>query len=138
MTLSDENRKNIVNHRLHKAHETLAEAKGNITMGFWHTAANRLYYACYYAVTALLIKNGYTVRTHSGTIALLGKHFVLEGIVSKELNSLYGKLFELRQKGDYDDWIEIKAEDVLPRLEPAQKFIQEIEKLITQNTNNMT
>jgi len=130
MTLSEENRKNIVEHRLQKAYETLVEAKGTIDMGFWRVAANRLYYACYYAVTALLIKNGHNVRTHNGIIAVLGKNFVLEGIVSKEQNSLYVKLFELRQKGDYDDWITIEADDVLPRLEPAQKFIQDIENLI--------
>jgi len=133
MTLSEENRKYIVNHRLQKAHETLAEAKGTINMGFWRVAANRLYYACYYAVTALLIKNGYTVRTHNGVFTILGKHFVLEGIVSKEQNRLYGKLFELRQKGDYDDWITIEAEDVISRLEPAQNFITEIENLINKD-----
>ena len=103
-------------------------------MKFWHTAANRLYYACYYAVTALLIKNGYTARTHSGVFSLLGKHFVLENIISKEQNNLYGALLELRQDGDYDDWRTIHEEDVKPLIEPAENFIKEIENLITQNT----
>ena len=134
MTLSEENRKYIVNHRLQKAHDTLKEAKGNIDMGFWHTAAKRLYYACYYVVTALLIKNGFTVRTHNGVFTLLGKHFVLEGIVSNEQNKLYGKLLELRQDGDYDDWKVISEYDVKPLIEPAQKFIAEIEGLINKNT----
>jgi len=130
MTLSEENRKNIVNHRIQKAYKTFKEAKGNVGMGFWHTAANRLYYACFYAVTALLIKNGYVVRTHSGVFTLLGKHFVLEGVISKEQNNIYGTLLELRQDGDYDDWKVICEEDIIPLIEPTQKFIQEIEKLI--------
>ena len=130
MTLSEENRKYIVNHRLQKAYKTLQEAKGNVDMEFWHTAANRLYYACFYAVTALLIKNGYTTRTHNGVFTLLGKHFVLEGIISKEQNNLYGALIELRQEGDYDDWKVILEEDIKPLLEPTQKFIQDIENLI--------
>ena len=99
-------------------------------MGFWHVAANRLYYACYYAVTALLIKNGYTTRTHSGVFSLFGKHFVLEGTVSKEQNKLYGTLLELRHDGDYGDWIVIEEKDVAPLIEPAEYFIDEIEKLI--------
>ena len=34
--------------------------------------------------------------------------------------------------GDYDDWFEIKDTDILPRLEPAKKFIETIEKLINE------
>ena len=130
MKLSNENRNDIVKYRLQRANETFVEAKGNFEMGFWHTVANRLYYACYYAVTALLIKNGYSSKSHNGVLSLLGKHFVLEGIVSKEQNDLYRKFLELRQDGDYDDWIIIKEQDVAPLIEPAQKFIEEMERLI--------
>jgi uncharacterized protein (UPF0332 family) len=48
---------------------------------------------------------------------------------------MYYKLFTLRQKGDYDDWIIVKEEDILPLIEPAQKFIAEIEKLLNENCN---
>ena len=47
---------------------------------------------------------------------------------------MYKRLFDLRQTGDYEDFIDIDEEDLLPLLEPAQKFIKEIENLITQNT----
>ena len=134
MTLNEENRDIIVNYRLQKAKETLAEAKGSVEMGFWNSAANRLYYACFYAATALLIKNKYAAHTHSGVLTLLGKHFVLEGIISKEQNKLYGKIFELRQKGDYHDLVVIKEENVISLLEPAEKLIAEIENIINKNT----
>ena len=111
----------------------MAEVKGIIRLEYWRVAANRLYYACYYAVTALLIKNGYSAHTHNGVFTLLGKHFVLDGIVSKEQNKLYGRLLELRQSGDYSDWIVIKESDIIPLLEPAEKFIETIEDLINKN-----
>ena len=130
MTLSIENRNNIVNHRLQKAKETFKETKKNIEMELWHTAANRLYYACYYAVTALLIKNGYSAHTHSGVITLLNKHFVVEGIIGKEQSRLYGRILELRQKGDYSDWVIINEENIKPLVEPAEMLIAEIESLI--------
>ena len=133
MTLDTNNRNTIVNYRLQKAKDTLTEAKGNIEMKFWHTAANRLYYACYYAVTALLIKNGYIIHTHHGVFTLFGKHFVLTEIVSKEQNKLFGKLLELRQNGDYSDVIVVTEQDVKPLFEPAQKFITTIEQLINEN-----
>jgi len=132
MTLNNENRNTIVIYRLEKAKETLLEAKGNIEMGFWHASANRLYYACYYAVTALLIRNGYSAHTHSGVFTLLGKHFVLEGLISKEQNKFYGALLELRQNSDYSDRVVIQEKDIIPLLEPAEQFIAEIEKLIKE------
>jgi uncharacterized protein (UPF0332 family) len=41
-------------------------------------------------------------------------------------------LFDLRQKGDYDDWIAIKDSDIVPLIEPAEHFITEIEKIINE------
>ena len=55
MTLNREERAIIVEHRLEKARETFIEAKDLISLSHWRGAANRLYYACYYAATALLI-----------------------------------------------------------------------------------
>ena len=133
MTLYKEEKDAIVAHRLRKAQETFAEVKGIVKMEYWHSAANRLYYACYYAVSGLLIKNGYTARTHGGVLGLFGMHFVATGIISKEQNKLYRKLFDLRQSSDYDDWFVIEENDIISLLEPAKRFIAEIEKLINEN-----
>ena len=133
MSLSIEERNAIVEHRLQKAHDTFTEAKGIVEMSYWHAAANRLYYACYYAVSGLLIKNGYSAHTHGGVLGLFGKHFVVSGIISKEQNKLYHQLFDLRQSGDYDDWFNMEESDITPLLEPAEKFIAEIENLINKN-----
>jgi uncharacterized protein (UPF0332 family) len=130
MKLSTEERKAMVTLRLQNAKATLSEVKNIMALGYWRTAANRLYYACYYAASALLIQNEYTPQTHAGVIRLLGLHFVSKGIISKELGKLYGRLFELRQAGDYDDWVTIEADDVENLAEPAKEFIDTIEKLI--------
>jgi uncharacterized protein (UPF0332 family) len=130
MKFSEEERKVVVAHRLQKAKDTLREAKGNVELAFWHTAVNRLYYACYYAASALLIKNGHIAQTHSGVIGLLGMHFIPKDIISREMGKFYIKVFELRQTGDYDDWVVIESADVEPLIEPAEKFIDTVEKLI--------
>ncbi len=130
MKLSAEERQLIVENRLKRANETFEEAKDLIALSRWHGAANRLYYACYYAVTALLIQNEHSSHTHGGVIGLFGKYFVVTNIFSKEDNKLYQKLFELRQDGDYSDWISIEEPDIKPLLEPAEKFIETIKNLI--------
>ena len=133
MKLKEEDRNALVSIRLKKAKETMAEVHGNIQLGYWRTATNRLYYACYFAVSALLVKNGITAHTHAGVLTMLGLHFVKEGIISKEQGRFYKELFYLRQDGDYDDWFKIGEDDVIPFLEPAKKFIVEIESIINKD-----
>ena len=130
MKLTNDEREAIVALRLERAKETLTEAKGNIEMCYWRSAVNRLYYACYYAVSALLLQYEYSAQTHSGTIALLGKHFVATGIISRDMGKFYGQLFDFRQTGDYDDWKIVEAKDVKPFVEPAEQLVDAITKII--------
>ena len=133
MTLQKEDKNALITIRLQKARETISEVKKIIPFGYWRTAANRLYYACYYAATALLIKNNLAAHTHKGAISQFGLHFVTTELISKEQGRLFKQLFELRQSGDYDDWFEIEEKDIKPLLEPAEKFIETIENLINQS-----
>jgi uncharacterized protein (UPF0332 family) len=133
MTLNKIERKTIVKYRLERANMTLAEAIINVENCCWHAAANRLYYACFYAVCALLIKNGHVTRTHRGVFSLLGEHFVSNGLISTEQNKFYRRILELRQTGDYDDFIELTENEVLLLVEPARQFIKTKEQLINEN-----
>ena len=130
MGLSEKERGEIVKIRLEKANNTFAEVPIQIENKFYRTAANRLYYACYYAVTALLVNDGYETHTHSGVKTLLGLHYITHKKIDKLFGKMYRQLFNLRQTGDYEDWGNIEEEDVKPLLEPAGKFIAEIENLI--------
>ena len=130
MGLQEDDRKILINLRLNNAKTTLEEVNFLAQNGKWRTAANRLYYACYYAAGALLVCYEITAHTHTGVINQIGLHFVTKGLISLEQGKFYRGLFSLRQSGDYDDWFEIKETDILPRLEPAKKFIETIEKLI--------
>ncbi len=132
MTLKPEDKIALINLRIKRAKEAFTEAKGNVEMGFWRTSINRLYYACYYAASALLVKYDHTPRTHSGVISLLGLHFVTTGIISMEQGKLYKNLFEKRQSSDYDEWVIIEEKDVLPFIQPVKNFIFTIEKLLEE------
>jgi len=130
MKLQQEDRNALVTIRLQRAKETMEELNGIIQLRYWRIAANRLYYACYYAVSALLIKNNLSAHTHAGVINQFGLHFVAKGFVTKEQGKFFKELFNLRQSGDYDDWNVIEEQDILPLVEPAQKLIADIENLI--------
>ena len=131
MTLQQEDRSALITLRLARAKETMEEFKANMQLGYWRISANRLYYACYYAASALLIKNNLSAHTHAGVINQTGLHFVKKGIISKEQGKFFKRLFELRQSGDYDDWFDIEEDDVKPFIEPAEQFIATIENILT-------
>lgn len=89
MSLTEEERKIIVSYRLEKANRMIMQIKDFIPLKYWDTIANRLYYAAYYVVTALLIQNGIQVQTHQGVKRMFGYHFVKTGIIDSKYASLY-------------------------------------------------
>jgi uncharacterized protein (UPF0332 family) len=125
MSLNDEERKQVVTYRLEKAHKTLSDAEKVIGMGMWAAGANRLYYA----VSALLIANGHTAKTHEGIIRIFNQHFVMSGKIDREMGRQYNILFTMRLTGDYGDCFDLQEKDVAPTLEPARQLIETVSQL---------
>ena len=125
-TLTQEQRISIVCYRIESAENTLAEVETHRANGFYNTAVNRLYYACYYAATAILIANGIEVKSHDGVRMNLGKYIVQEGILTPELGRYFSRLFSKRSTGDYDDFFNHSIETVDELMPDAKLFIQTI------------
>ena len=54
--LDEESRKALIAYRMQRAYDTMKEAEVMIRETFYNAAINRMYYACYYATVALLLK----------------------------------------------------------------------------------
>jgi len=104
----------------------------------WVTASNRLYYAAYYAVSALLIYNNINTKTHDGIIRMFNQHFVYTGMIDKELARQYNLLYTMRLTGDYGDCFDLQENDVLPLVEPARIFIAKIWEMLEKSGNETT
>jgi len=130
MGFSQEEREAIVTYRLERAKETLMDAQLSIQNSRWNSAANRLYYACFYAAVALLISDGHQAHTHNGVKTLLGMHYIKTGIIPETIGPTYQKAFNLRQTGDYDDLAFLTEQDVTPLLKLAEQFVNAIESII--------
>ena len=122
-------------YRQERAHETLEEIPFLREKGYYGTATNRLYYACYYAALSLLAKHHITAGTHSGVKTLLGLHFVSKGLVSKESGRAFSNLYDSRQRGDYDEFVYATLEEVDELYPKAQRFIEEIDTLLEKQTS---
>ena len=130
--MNETERKELVDYRIRRALETFREVNLHIDNELWNTAINRLYYACYYAVTALLISKGIKAQTHVVVRQLFGLHFIKTGLIDKELGSFYSNIFDKRLTGDYNDFIDYTKEDILELIKPAKDFIEEIQKLLNR------
>ena len=129
--LKSEDKKSILKYRIEKSWLSLKEAKDVAALGYWNLAGNRIYYAVYYMASALLLDKGFITKTHAGVIHLLGAKFISEGMLDKSYGRFFSRLYELRQAGDYDDMYDATPEEVEPYFDTAEKFISEMEELIT-------
>ncbi len=128
--MREEDLQALISYRLKRADETLEEARLMQDIAHWNTCANRLYYAAFYAVSALLIKDGHRASKHSGIKALFNQHYVKPRTITKKKGRLYNRLFNLRQEGDYIDFVFLEAELVKPLVEETGEFISTIQSLI--------
>jgi uncharacterized protein (UPF0332 family) len=128
--MTEEDRKQIVMLRIESAQQTMQEAKVMIDNHFWNAAINRMYYACYYAASALLIKNAIEAQTHAGVRQMLGLHFIRTGKLSVELGNYYSNLFAKRHSGDYDVYIFFDEDTVMTIYPQAEAFIDASRKVI--------
>jgi len=123
-----------IEYRLSKAVEAINDAKLLAENDSWNACINRLYYACYYAVSALLLKNGISTQTHTGLKTQFNLHFIKTGLIEKESGKLYADLMDWRQKGDYGDMFDFSKETVEPLIKPIEQFLKTITELV-KNTH---
>ena len=128
--MKDQDKAELVKYRLTRARETYNEVSILVKNELWNTAVNRLYYSCFYAVIALLADQEIEAQSHSGVRQMLGLHFIKTGKIDPETGRFLARLFDLRQTGDYDDFIDFDKEKVMELLEPANNLISTIESVL--------
>ncbi|MGB4415637.1 MAG: HEPN domain-containing protein [Paludibacter sp.] len=84
----------LVAYRLERAKDTIQEAVDMLEKDHYNAAINRLYYACYYAVSALLVKTDIQAHTHSGVKQMFGMSFIVNGKLPRIYNVTYTELFD--------------------------------------------
>ena len=128
--MNQKERQKLVEYRIIKARDTFKEVGLHIENELWITAVNRLYYACYYAVIALLIDKEIQPQSHSGVRQMFGLHFIKTGIIDTSIGKFFSDIYDMRQTGDYDDFITFDKDVVMDLLEPANNLIEQAEKLL--------
>lgn len=130
MNLNDEERKIMVEFEIEKAHRLIDQFPILENAKLWDTLANRVYYAVFHAVTALLIKNGLHAESHQGVSVLFSKHFIKEGLIDAEYGRFFARLENMREKSDYTCLFETTEDEVMPMIPKAKELVAIIEGLV--------
>ena len=136
MTIKEDDKRALIDYKIERSVETIKTAENNLNLGDLYSAVNRIYYACFYAVSALLLTKNLPSKTHNGTKQLFGKYFIKEGIIDKEYGRFYNQILESRQESDYGSSpIKFSKEEVESNLHKGKVFIEEIDKLTAKLMN---
>lgn len=122
--------KNLVLYRITRADEALDDARILANAGRWNACVNRLYYACFYAVSALLVRDGLSSSKHAGVRSLFNKQYVKPGKIPKDLARIYNDLFERRQESDYIDFVSFQESQIFPLISKAEELVGYIATLV--------
>lgn len=126
-----DNRKTLIEYRLTQARDSLREADILNQSGMsLRSVMNRLYYAMFYAVLALLQNKEMGTSKHSGAISIFDREYVKAGIFPREMSKALHRAFELRQKADYMEETEVTPEDIAEIRPLAEQFVTAAEKFL--------
>ena len=126
-------KEDLIQYKLEKAEESLDEARILTKEAHWNTVANRLYYAVYYAVNALLISLDLKFKTHSGVKSLFHYHFIKNSKMDEVHGNLFNALFNLRQIGDYEAFQKFSKEDIEPYIYRTEVFLELVKRFLQKN-----
>jgi uncharacterized protein (UPF0332 family) len=117
---------------LDKADESLNSATSELEAGRLTFAVNRLYYAMFYAVSALFAAKNLSYGKHSAVRSALHREFIKPGLIGRSLGRLYDELFNARQQGDYVPLVEFDREVVNEQVNDVGECLPQLRQLVTR------
>jgi len=126
-----ERRRVFIKYWMEKSWESLASAVDDYRSQRYSTCVRSAYYACFYALSAVLFSDGKAFKKHSAVRGALHRDFVKTGRLDAEWGRFYDIIFDSRQRGDYQPLVEFEPEQVEHLVEKSGKFIEQMRILET-------
>ncbi len=132
MSLDEVNRITLVNLEIEKAKSTYDDAVVLSDLNRLSSAASRLYYAVFHAVSALLIHDSHLVKSHKGAFVAFCQHYINTGKLPKEMGRLFSQLETMRENSDYNCVYEVSKAELADQLAPAKEMIDTIARMVKE------
>jgi uncharacterized protein (UPF0332 family) len=122
--------------KIAKAEQAFHDAKLMIQFESWFSAVNRLYYSCFYMISALLVTDDIFPKTHSGVKTQFNQLYIKTGKIPIEQAEFFAFLFNKRQDSDYNDFDIFTREEVVSLAEKTDFFLKTVHQIIIKVTRN--
>lgn len=132
MGLRDTDRETLVKMYWERCEEALTDADAAIASERWNNAANRIYYAVFYAVCTLFVKDGHPIKSHRGAKNILGLNYVVTGKIDPETSKIFSQLETLRDLADYNVAFLATKEEIMDYRPKADAFIAAVKGLMKE------
>lgn len=132
MSLDESNRSLIVKMEMDKASKTLFEAETMVNLNMPSGGADRLYYAVFHAVNALLVHDKIRIKSHKGAYTMFCLHYVNTGKVPKEYGNRYRQLEVMREESDYNCFYEVTVTELQQLIPLAKEMIDTIAAMVKE------
>jgi len=127
---SDDATHSLVAAWMSKAGRALEAATAEHAAGRLDFAVNRVYYACFYALSAVLLAEGRQFTKHAGLRAALHQHLIRTGRLPAEWGAFYDHLFHARHDADYGVEEIFDARDVAAAIADGERFVAALRGLL--------
>jgi len=123
----------LIGYRLEQADESLESAQLLLENQKYRPSVSRSYYAMFYSVLALLVKEGIAASKHTGAISAFNREFIKRGLLDRELSAWIQEAFDLRQRADYREFFTVTPERARDVLNRARIFVEEVKAVVLSN-----
>lgn len=131
--MEHENKEDLAKYRIDKAEETLKTAEVILKEIKDYTSANnRVYYAIFYAIRAVLALEEIDFKRHKDVIAYFNKNYINTEIFPKKIGKKIAQAQRIREDSDYDDKYEPSAIKTEEQIETARELIALVQEYVNK------
>ena len=130
MTLSKEEKSNLIEYRLNQAKDSEETAAFLVEKGKLPTAVNRIYYAIFYCSPASALQYEFATSKHLQLLGWFNKNFLSSGLIEPEYGEIARKCYEYRRAADYDAYVTLEEENIKALLFKMNQFLDRINVLL--------
>lgn len=121
-------KEDLLKYYIEKADSAILDAELLLKNDRLSASVNRIYYAVFYIITALAMKNNYTTSKHRQLIGWFNKNFIATNRIDKKFGTVLHLAYENRTEADYGDFIVFEKQEVASMFEDTKDFIKTIKK----------
>lgn len=121
-----------IQYKRDRAFEALDDIEKMLDNKMLSAAMNRVYYAGFYIVSALVLFDGFSTSKHRQLIGYFNKEYIRTGKVPVDIGGILDESYSKRVASDYHDFVYLTKTQVDEFYKQMKDFVVFIDQMITE------